>query len=281
MCDVCAVLSMGHEFNRDICWRDHKGVEYSLRKEWAYVNGPAVTLSSCTPGTRDDGNAGKTPQIFCQEINDWITLKREGFGLAKLPETFAFLSLEEVLSIRLYSGPAYQPINDFLRQIARVSGSHRLALIQDLNHTYAATVGHLVSAIRKLAAVASPAEASRTLYRGVRGELPRGFWLKDSAGMVCATDTAFMSTSRNRTTPIHYMAKGMNVLWELESRPESDAAYHCGADISLLSQFRQEEEVLFPPCCLLVVKDPPSATPLAQQDGGKTFVAMKVQPSFV
>ena len=119
------------------------------------------------------------------------------------------------------------------------------------------------------------------LYRGVRGELPRGFWLKDSLNMVCATDTAFMSTSRNRETPISYMADDVNVLWELEARPESDSAYHCGADISLLSQFAQEKEVLFPPCCLLVVKEPPSQPPTAQEEGGKRFVVLKVQPSFV
>jgi len=273
------VLSMAYEFDRDMSWRDYKGVEYYLRKEWAYVNGPAVALGDCTPGTRDAGNDGKTPQQFCEEINAWITSQRKKSGVTKLPEGLAFLSLEEVLSVRLYSGPAYQPINTFLRQIALVSGSHRNALIHDLNHTFAATVGHLVSAVRKLAAVAE--DMSCSLYRGVRGELPRGFWLKDSLNMVCATDTAFMSTSRNRETPISYMADDVNVLWELEARPESDSAYHCGADISLLSQFAQEKEVLFPPCCLLVVKEPPSQPPTAQEEGGKRFVVLKVQPSFV
>ena len=139
----------------------------------------------------------------------------------------------------------------------------------------------LCRAIRKLAAVATREEATSPLYRGVRGELARGFWLKDSMGMVCATDTAFMSTSRNRSTPIHYMGGDDNVLWELEPREESDSAYHCGADISMLSQFAAEQEVLFPPCCLLLVKDPPETMPKPVEEGGKTFVAIAVQPSFV
>ena len=69
--------------------------------------------------------------------------------------------------------------------------------------------------------------------------------------------------------------------WELEPREESDSAYHCGADISMLSQFAAEQEVLFPPCCLLLVKDPPENPPKPVEEGGKTFVAIAVQPSFV
>ena len=44
-------------------------------------------------------------------------------------------------------------------------------------------------------------------------------------------------------TPIHYMGPGDNVLWELRTRPESDSAFHRGADISMLSQFAGEDEV--------------------------------------
>ena len=43
---------------------------------------------------------------------------------------------------------------------------------------------------------------------------------------MCATDTAFMSTSRQRETPIKYMGLGDNVLWELEPGEETDGAYH-------------------------------------------------------
>ena len=67
----------------------------------------------------------------------------------------------------------------------------------------------------------------------------------------------------------------------VEPREESDTAFHCGADISLLSQFAAEEEVLFPPCCLLVVKAPPEQPPPAVTEKGRRFVAVAVQPSFV
>jgi hypothetical protein len=48
---------------------------------------------------------------------------------------------------------------------------------------------------------------------------------------------------------------GPNVLWRLQCRAESDAAYHRGADISMLSQYAGEREVLFPPCTMLVLKN--------------------------
>mmetsp|Transcript_10032 Transcript_10032/g.33142 ORF Transcript_10032/g.33142 Transcript_10032/m.33142 type:complete len:689 (-) Transcript_10032:115-2181(-) len=276
------VLSMSLEFDREMKWRDRNGVEYTLRECWAYVNGPAIASDNCTPGVRDERNAGKTPTDFLAEANSWIKLQRDASGGGKLPEEFAFLTLDEVLGVRLYSGPAYEPINTFLRQVMRLTGEHRRALARSLELTFAATVGHIVSAIRKLAAVATVEEARRPLYRAVRGDLARGFWSEDSMGFVCALDTAFMSTSRNRQTPISYMGEGANVLWEIEPREESDSAYHCGADISMLSQFGNEEEVLFPPCCLLVVtKAHAKGAPAPREENGKSFVAVAVQPSFV
>jgi len=66
-----------------------------------------------------------------------------------------------------------------------------------------------------------------------------------------------MSTSRNERTPIEYMDGAYNILWTLHPQAQSDAAYHRGADISMLSQFASEEEVLFPPCCMMIVQRPP------------------------
>jgi hypothetical protein len=73
--------------------------------------------------------------------------------------------------------------------------------------------------------------------------LPHEFWHPDEQGIVCAVDMAFMSTSKNRSTPLGYMGEGKNVLWELEPVQESDGGLHIGADISALSQFEAEEEM--------------------------------------
>ena len=275
-----AALSMSFEFDRDTSWTDWKGKRYSLREEWKYVNGTAQTLEGCTPGTRDVHNAGRTLHDFFDLAHDHVAYRRsQGCGL-NLCEQAAYLTLEEVVAIRLYSGPCYWPINTFLRQVAAVTGIHREALVSHPLYTFAATCRHLSSAIRKLAAVATIEQASTRLYRGVRGELNTSFWVKDEQGLICAVDTAFLSCSQDRKTPINYMSElGGNVLWEIQCEKESDVAFHSGADISFLSQFTDEREVLFPPCTMLSVLKGESSKQCEEE--GKVFESILVKPCFV
>ena len=133
----CPPLTLEHEFTREHAWRDRADVAYTLRECWEYVVGPAVALRGCTPGTRDEHNAGKTPQEFQRAANSHIqrsrlwqaggvrlslAIGRRGGGsvvvatcswirdeaahAAQLPEPQALLSRDEVLAIRLYTGPA-------------------------------------------------------------------------------------------------------------------------------------------------------------------------------
>ena len=214
-------LRMHDEFSRVDTWTDWRGVSYTLTEEWKYVTGPAKRKEKCTPGTRDDNNDGKTPKQFMDDANKFIRSRREQHLGTMLTEEHAFLNLDEVLAVRLYTGPAYQPINAFLRQVSFLNDEFRAQVAQHPGLTFASTVGHICRAIRKLAAVATDEEAGKPLWRGVRGELDRAFWLEDAQGMVCAVDMAFMSTSRLRDPPIDYMdPKGKNVLWQLQAAPE-------------------------------------------------------------
>jgi hypothetical protein len=283
------VLTMDMECDRDTTWTDWKHKTYSLRDEYAYVNGTAKVAMNCTPGTRDEHHDGWTPQHFLQEANAYITERRkQGYGTL-IPEEKALLTIEEVVALRLYSGPAYQILNDFLRQVSTVVGSSREKLVTNATLTFTATLRHICCGIRKLAAVVNEQEQSAPLWRGVRGQLPESFFTHDAQGLICAVDMAFMSTSKNRQTPIDYMGPGENVLWELRPMEESDAAFHCGADISMLSQFAGEQEVLFPPCTMLQVKKGVSAVqPTCPRDSvvedkavGKTYSHITVLPHFL
>ena len=82
---------------------------------------------------------------FLREINEFITQRRAqgSTGGRQMPAEHALLNLDEVLSVRLYSGPAYQLINGFLRQIGELTGSFRSAVAENTQLTFAATVGHL------------------------------------------------------------------------------------------------------------------------------------------
>jgi len=265
----CPLLRMEDEFHRDLQWTDWKGVSYSAREEWAYVTGVARRTPGCSMGVRDEEHDGLRHEDFEARARHFVEERRaRGCGL-RLPLAHAFLSRDEVLAVRLYTGPAYQPINTFLRQIAALTGAHRREMARHPGLTFAATVGHLCRAVRKLAAVATDEEARRPLWRNVRGELPRSFWTPDEQGLVCATDLAFFSTSRDEAQPLAYMQEGgKNVLWELEAQPENDTGYHVGADVELLSQFAHEKEVLFPPCTLLKVhprKSRAASTPAPEE----------------
>lgn len=303
------VLTMVQEFQREKTWKDWKGVEYNLRDQWAYVIGAAEKCEGCTPGTRDENNHGKIPQVFLNEINELIRQRRkerkERGDSLELADSYAELTMDEVMAVRLYTGPAYHPINEFLRQISLLKGGFRTAAAQNVDLTFAASVGHICHAIRKISAVATEVEVKEPLFRAVRGVLPKGFWAPDH-GLVCATDCAFMSTSKVRATPIHYMDTSPdNVLWEMFPEGPSDAACHYGADVTMLSQFAAEKEVLFPPATMLVTRrregDAPDATlPKELQDvvgtvspvdarvvteeprpgERKSYVAIKVVPHF-
>ena len=139
-----------------------------------------------------------------------------------------YLTKEEVIAVRLYTGPGYAPINGWLREVANLPAepkdgitrwgawseerSHmdadkaRRHAAMDRQSSFGATVGHLVTAVRKIAAANTTAENERTLYRGLEGSLPGRFWLPDDLGIVCVTDTAFMSTSLDESTSIHYLS---------------------------------------------------------------------------
>ena len=244
--------ALAHEWMRESCrWSDWKCVAYTGAAEWGYVNGVAA-VKEATPGLRDVPNAGLPLDGFVERANAHI---RARLG-ARTATPVDLLSVDEVRAVRLYTGPAFQPINGWLRRVATLDVGARRAAALDGESSFGATVGCLIAAIRKLAAVNTTEDNARKLYRGLKGVLPASFWLPDAAGLVCACDSAFMSTSMSEATPVHYMAAAPqpNVLWELEAAAEDDVGYHCGASVEMLSQFPGEREVLFPPYTLLVVQ---------------------------
>ena len=48
-------------------------------------------------------------------------------------------------------------------------------------------------------------------------------------------------------------AYASNLMWEVHTRGEDGGGYHAGADVSMLSQFPEEKEILFPPLTMLMV----------------------------
>ena len=136
-------LTMREEWQRAISWTDRLGIEYTSQQEWEYVTGTAQP-AECTPGIRDQKNAGKTPQGFLEDVNNRIRdfwSKSESRQFLEFSHDHGILTLDEVLSVRLYTGPGHQPLNDYLRQLAKLTGPLRVALGKNPAFTFAATGG--------------------------------------------------------------------------------------------------------------------------------------------
>jgi hypothetical protein len=114
---------------------------------------------------------------FIALANEHIAAARGGFldrGLEGGDEADdALLTRNEVIALRLYTGPGFQPINGFLRQAATLKAGQTPNLRQEVLMnpllTFSATIGHLIAGIRKLSYATSAEEANVTL-------LPRGAW---------------------------------------------------------------------------------------------------------
>jgi hypothetical protein len=214
------------------------------------------------------------------------------------------------------TGLAYQPINTFLRQISRLTGEFRLQMARHPTLTFASTVTHLCSAIRKLAqlteansllssSVASPTTSSLDampgsdvlssdepqrkllLYRSVRGNLPDGFL---TGGSKLVTEPGFMSVSRSRDASVWYMQEkpsssrnsgdgGDNVLWHLNAIGQTSEGFHVGADVSPLSMYPEEEEILYPPNVAMTITDPEAARWV--EEHGRRFIVLDAVPTFI
>jgi hypothetical protein len=108
---------------------------------------------------------GSRSGLFLDRVNAHVKMKAEKMRHATAP----LLSWEEVASICLYTGPAYVPLNNFLREVgdegAGPNWRKKLPHMHQLS--YSSTVGFLISGLRKLVRVND--EAKTTVYRGFRG----------------------------------------------------------------------------------------------------------------
>lgn len=103
-------------------------------------------------GTRDVEHSGKTLKDFLAAANKHIADGMERLGQTLEP-SLHFLTEEEVMAVRLYTGPGFQAVNNFLREMGKLSRHMRNRLARCAELTYAATTRAICSAIRKLARV--------------------------------------------------------------------------------------------------------------------------------
>jgi hypothetical protein len=133
-----------------------------------------------------------------------------------------------------------------------LSEFHRLVLVESAFasarstcNPYTTTLHAINSGIIKLGKLTHATK----VYRGVGGmTLPPAFWQKNEFGVMGGCENAFMSTTTNRSVATGYASGyGMGLVFEIKQ-----GMIDRGADISWLSFYPHEKEILFGP---LTVRD--------------------------
>ena len=167
------------------------------------------------------------------------------------------LMREEVIGGRLYSGPMYMKYNTVLRAQAK-SGEYMRNLFAKLcmgNH-YPTTIHAINSCVLKL----SKLMCAETVWRGFSGAtLPDDFFRHNEFGWAGGVELGFTSTTVEKSQAVHYSTGRTATLLNMRQ-----GMVDRGADISWLSQYPHEREVLFPPLLGLEV--------LGTQVSGQTLV---------
>ena len=200
--------------------------------EWLYVAGDESGKRSELPAS--DAGHGRV----IQSIDDLLQKP-----LAKAAQ----LTREEVISIVMYSGPAFVLYNAVLRRFP----ADIYEVFKAADNLFSTTIFVLVSAINKLSRCAN-IPTGTLLYRGLGGtlEFPERFTRPDPS---CKTPNAlgfleygFMSTTADKSIAVQYsgVKEGKPKAGILQIRPNS---VDRGADISTFSQYAAEKEYLFVP----------------------------------
>ena len=151
----------------------------------------------------------------------------------------------EFVGARLYSGPLYCKYNAVLRGHPNYASrtAHTKFMDLCLGNTYATTLHVINSAIGKLSKLTPAAKC----YRGVVGTLPREFWEPNDHNVRGGVEPSFMSTTLDKSVALEYASNASHSnVFEVQM-----GMVDRGADLSWLSQYPHEKEILSRRCAAL------------------------------
>jgi ankyrin repeat protein len=159
------------------------------------------------------------------------------------------LRKDEVIGLRLYTGPAYYKYNTELRNAyekQREQGLREGGFVGAPPFKFVATVHAIYSGLIKLAQIEQLQGGNRICYRGIGLKLPESMLQPDALGFKGGCEVAFMSSARELEVAVFFL-----------NQPQDDSANNIleiqigqvdrGASLKWLSQYPEEDEVLFPP----------------------------------
>lgn len=174
----------------------------------------------------------------------------------------ADLKRHEVLALRLYTSSTFRRINTPLRERAKMSPELWLTH----PHPLAATTYFIYQSLKKLRAVNMNQKFdSQILWRGMKNVDVNALFLT-----VGGAELGCMSTSSDLSVVARYAQSGNPLVFKIKI----DSPMDMGADISWLSLFPEEREILYPPLTFL---QPVRTQPIRDVPNGRLVT---VKPSF-
>ena len=263
--DSVATIHMGmqveHTLEKDCAelFTSSNGVTTTSQIEWEFATRPSARSYFLQEGGLEAEEGWPERKGFKEQHAEWCRQPKSLDELMELLELRANARLraeghaevirEELLGGRLYTGPMYQKYNAVLRGYGDAPGSTFLAdTARKLTrgNKYVTTIHAINSVVIKLSKLSKAGK----VYRGVcYGLLPEQFWKGDESGVRGGIEFGFQSTTREREQAVHY-AKGGG--WAKEGDAMTIMEMQMGmidrgADLSWLSQYPHEKEVLLPP----------------------------------
>jgi NLR family CARD domain-containing protein 3 len=220
--------------------------EFNPKEEHEFVVNPKLGFPyGHTPVDRSLWPSEKKDQWTGEQGREICSL--EGIMQHELVQA-ACLQRPEVVCLRLYTGPMYMLYNAVMRK-------HPKATYESLQgNQYETTIFCIMSGVIKLSKAAH-IPPGRRVFRGLGGMiLPEEFWRMKKGGFRGGVEWGLMSTTTNKNVAMQYsgVKQQRGTVFEI-----TVGRIDMGADLSWLSQYPKEKEILFPPLtCLEVVGEP-------------------------
>jgi hypothetical protein len=233
--NVYAAMSAEHterDDSREPFTTTNYGMTTTSDTEWRFVATPDRKQSKPWPvETRGvEGVARPREPVKVDELLARMAMRNRTLEALGEPP----MTLHELFGGRLYTGPMFVKYNAVLRGFGA-------ALASCKGNGYVSTLHAINSCIVKTGKLSQAAK----VYRGISGgRLPDEFWTPNEFGVRGGIESAFMSTTLNRQVALMYasQSKGAGIVFEIQQ-----GMVDRGADVSWLSQYPHEKEILFAP----------------------------------
>jgi len=232
-----------HMLDKDakVDFKAPNGVTTTPAIEWAVVVAPQKGVAYPERG----GYETNYPQ-WCRVATPLATMleQMEEKCNAKLREDeHSEMILEEMIGGRLYTGPMYIKYNTVLRSKTADPAMKRVCSELTKGNTYTTTIHAINSCVIKMSKLTKAGK----VWRGIKdATLPKEFWVPNEMGVRGGIEYGFSSTTTNREQALLYAGGGDQkdaaTIFEMQM-----GMVDRGADLTWLSQYPHEQEVLLPP----------------------------------